>query len=68
MVKERPTIIVLFVPLNVGDHARHVHRAEELGRLPHLEAHVLWRLKYIGQAAHLDWNNKTENKTSFYVN
>ena len=41
------TIITLFVPLNIGDHAGHVHRAVELGRLAHLQCHVLRGLKYI---------------------
>ena len=46
------TVVVVFVPLDVWDHAGHVHGAEEPGRVPHLQAHVLRRLQDVGQPAH----------------
>lgn len=46
------TVIVMFVPLDIGDHAGHVHRAQEARRVAHGQAHVLRGLQDVGEAAH----------------
>ena len=46
------TVIIVFVPLDIGDHAGHIHGAEEARRVPHRQAHVLRGLQDVGEAAH----------------
>ena len=53
------TVVIVFVPLDIGDHAGHVHGAEEAGRVAHGQAHVLRRLQDVGEAAHFYWREKT---------
>ena len=45
----------MFVPLDIGDHAGHVHGAEEARRVTHHQAHVLWGLQDVGEAAYFYW-------------
>ena len=42
----------MFVPLDVGDHAGHVHCAQEVRPVPRRQSHVLWGLQDVGEAAH----------------
>ena len=46
------TVIIMFVPLYIGDHAGHVHCAQEVRPVPHLQGHVLRGLQDVGEAAH----------------
>ena len=45
----------MFVPLDIGDHAGHVHCAEEARRVAHHQAHVLRGLQDVGEAAYFYW-------------
>ena len=49
------TVVIMFVPLDIGDHAGHVHCAEEARRVAHHQAHVLWGLQNVGEAAYFYW-------------
>ena len=49
----RFTVVVVSVPLHIGDQAAHVHRAEEARPVPHLQAEVLRGGENVRQAAHL---------------
>ena len=48
------TVAVMFVPLYIGDHAGHVHGAEELGGVTHLQSHVVRRRQDGGQTTNFD--------------
>ena len=54
------TVVIVFVPLDIGDHAGHVHCAEEARRVAHGQAHVLRRLQDVGEAAHFYWREKQD--------
>ena len=59
------TIGIMFVPLHVGDHAGHVHGAEELGGVPHLQRHVLRGGEDGWQTTNFHWNKlNSENATN----
>ena len=57
LLSEGPTVVTVFVPLDIRDHAGHVDGAEEGGGVSHTEGEVLGRLQDRRQAAHLHCNS-----------